>query len=61
MLSIKDLEEFDTYMSSGELEKNFLEGSEKERYRLLELLEKLMDVAEHADELATSLIFRGRI
>ena len=50
MLTVKDL---------GELEADFKDGCENDRFYLLELLEKLMDVAELADATATRLIFRG--
>ena len=59
MLTVNDLEEFETYMRSGELEADFKDGCENDRFYLLELLEKLMDVAELADATATRLIFRG--
>ncbi|MCD7983846.1 MAG: hypothetical protein LUG19_06280 [Desulfovibrio sp.] len=59
MLTVKDLEELETYMRSGELEADFKDGCENDRFYLLELLEKLMDVAELADATATRLIFRG--
>ena len=59
MLTVKDLEEQETYMRSGELEADFKDGCENDRFYLLELLEKLMDVAELADATATRLIFRG--
>ena len=51
MLTVKDLEEFENYMRSGELETDFKDGCENDRYYLLELLEKFMDVAELADDL----------
>ena len=59
MLTVKDLEELETYMRSGELEADFKDGCENDRFYLLELLETLMDVAELADATATRLIFRG--
>ena len=59
MLNIHDLEELQTYITSGQLEADFKDGSEHDRFYLLELLEKLMDVAELADDVATRLIFRG--
>ncbi len=59
MLTVKDLEELETYMRSGELEADFTDGCENDRFYLLELLEKLMDAAELADATATRLIFRG--
>lgn len=59
MLNIQDLETLETYIRSGQLEKDFQDGCEHDRHYLLELLEKLMDVAELADEAATRLIYRG--
>ena len=59
MLTVNDLEELETYMRSSELEADFKDGCENDRFYLLELLEKLMDVAELADATATRLIFRG--
>ena len=61
MLTIRDLEELEHYMRSGQLEADFRDGCENDRFHLLELLEKLMDVAELADETATRVIFRGRL
>lgn len=59
VLSMNDLDEFARYIKSGELEKNFRLAGEIERGEILELLEKLMDVADLADQAATRLIFRG--
>ncbi|MBO4300436.1 MAG: hypothetical protein J5861_02420 [Desulfovibrio sp.] len=59
MLTVKDLEELENYIRSGELETDFKDGCEHDRHYLLELLEKLMDVADLADEAATRVIFRG--
>ena len=59
MLTVKDLENLETYIHSGQLEQDFKDGCENDRFYLLELLEKLMDVAELADATATRLIFRG--
>lgn len=59
MLTVKDLENLETYINSGQLEQDFKDGCENDRFYLLELLEKLMDVAELADATATRLIFRG--
>lgn len=59
MLTIKDLETLEQYITSGELETDFKDGCEHDRHYLLELLEKLMDVADLADAAATRLIFRG--
>lgn len=59
MLTIHQLNEFEEYIRSGKLEAAFRQAGEYERGEILELLEKLMDVAELADEAATRLIFRG--
>ena len=59
MLSIEELEEFETFITSGRIETDFEIANEQERFEMLDLLEKLMDVAELADEAATKLIFKG--
>lgn len=59
MLTVNDLEIFEKYILSGQLEQDFKDGCENDRFYLLELLEKLMDVSELADAAATRLIFRG--
>ncbi|MFT4300925.1 MAG: hypothetical protein QM579_04150 [Desulfovibrio sp.] len=59
MLTVKDLENLEAYINSGQLEDDFKDGCENDRFYLLELLEKIMDVAELADATATRLIFRG--
>ncbi len=61
MINLQDLEELEKYMRSGEMEKDFTDGCENDRFYLLELLEKLMDVAEIADATATQLIFKGSL
>ena len=52
MLTVKDLTELENYITSGELEADFKDGCENDRFYLLELLEKLMDVSELADAAA---------
>ena len=59
MLKMEELQELENYLRSGELEKDFHDGCENDRHYLLELLEKLMDIGELADEAATRLIYRG--
>ena len=59
MLKLEELTELETYLRSGELEKDFQDGCENDRNVLLELLEKLMDLGELADEAATRIIYRG--
>ena len=50
--------ELEEYLKSGTLAEDFSFSSEERRYEILEFLEKLMDVAELADETATKIIFR---
>ena len=52
------LAELEEYLKSGALEEDFLYSPEERRHEMLEFLEKLMDVAELADEAATRIIFR---
>ena len=61
MLTEQDLDEFATYMQSGAMEQDFRDGCEHDRFYLLNLLEKFMDVADLADETATKLIFKGSL
>ena len=61
MITIDQLNAFEKYLKSRQVEDDFRYGSEQERLDLLELLEKFMNVADVADELATKLIFRGRV
>ncbi len=58
MLTMEDLQKFAELMSSGELEEQFHYSSRDRQYEILDLLEKLMDVAEIADATATRLIFK---
>lgn len=59
MLTITEMNEFIEYMKSGNLEKEFFESGEFQKGEILELLEKIMDAGELADEIATKLIYRG--
>lgn len=59
MLTVEQLEEFEARLKSGQLEEEFRNCDETRRYQILALLEKLMDVADIADETATRIIFRG--
>ena len=45
-------------MKSGDLAFEFNNGEEERRGEILDFLEKLMDVADLADETATKLIFK---
>ena len=59
MLTIEQLDEFINYLKSGSFEKQFNHSGEMGKGELLELLERLMDAADVADEIATKLIFRS--
>lgn len=59
MLDPAYLDKLEAYFSSGDLTFDFEHGDEARRHAILEYLEKLMDLAEQADELATRLIFKG--
>lgn len=61
MLTIKDLEEFEEQLKSGAVEDQFEYAGEERRYEILELLDKLMDVADEANEVATRLIYKGSV
>lgn len=61
MLTEADLDELIAYMKSGEMETDFRDGCEHDRFYILGLLEKLMDAADIADEMATKLIFKGSL
>lgn len=58
MINNEYLEKLEHYMASGDMKFEFDNGTEEKRYEILEFLEKLMDVAELADEHATKLIFK---
>ncbi|WP_027186116.1 hypothetical protein [Desulfovibrio inopinatus] len=46
------------YMRSGQLEEDFKYSAPDRRGEILDILEKLMDAAEIANEVATRLIFK---
>jgi hypothetical protein len=58
MLNMEYLEKLEKFMTSGDMKFEFDNGTEEKRFEILEFLEKLMDVAELADEQATKLIFK---
>ncbi len=60
MIDLKYIEQLEEYIRSGALEDNFLYSPEERRHEILEFLEKLMDVADLADETVTKIIFKGR-
>ncbi len=57
-LNLPYLLEWEGYLASGRLAEDFLYSPEERRLEILEFLEKLMDVAELADEVVTGIIFR---
>lgn len=58
LLNMTYLEKLEEYITSGDMAFEFENGEEDRRFAILEFLEKLMDVAELADEQATKLIFK---
>lgn len=58
ILDMKYLEKLEAYLTSGDLAFDFENADEEKRYAILEFLEKLMDVADEANEQATKLIFK---
>ena len=52
--------EIEEYLKSGFFSEDFLHSPEERRYEMLNFLEKLMDLGEIADEVATKIIFRKR-
>ena len=57
MLDFEYLEKLENFFDSGDLAFEFEHGDEEKRGLILDFLERLMDLAEKADELATKLIF----
>jgi len=52
------LDKIEAFITSGDMAFEFDNGDEAKRYEILDFLEKLMDLAELADETATKLIFK---
>ncbi|WP_291320668.1 hypothetical protein [Desulfonatronospira sp.] len=59
MLNEKFLSDLEKYIKSGQLEEDFECSSEDRRMEILDYLERLMDLAEAADETATRIIFKN--
>ncbi|QJT07531.1 hypothetical protein [Oceanidesulfovibrio marinus] len=59
MTHLECLEKLEQYIDSGDLAFDFENGEEDRRYEILDVLEKIMDIAEKADPLATKLIFKN--
>ena len=58
-MDMKQLEAIETLVTSGDLEEQFEYSPDERRYEILDYLEKLMELGEAADELATKLIFKN--
>lgn len=58
MLDMDYLNRLEQYFNSGDCKFEFENGEEERRLAILDFLEKLMDLGEIADELATKLIFK---
>lgn len=59
MTHLECLEKLEQYIDSGDLAFDFENGEDDRRYEILDVLEKIMDIAEKADPLATKLIFKN--
>jgi hypothetical protein len=56
MLSEKFLNEFEEYLTSGQLEEDYGYSAEDRKIEILEYLERFMDLAEEVDKVATRLL-----
>jgi len=52
------LEALEKHMSSGDLECAFENAARDGKYRILDFLEKLMDLGDMADEIATKVLLK---
>jgi hypothetical protein len=59
VLDIAYLNKIEAYIASGDLAQDFECSPEERRIEMLEFLEKLMDLGEAADKVATEVIFKG--
>lgn len=59
MLDLPYLQRLEEYLTNNDCQFEFDNGNEEKRLEILDFLEKLMEVGEHADALATQLIFKG--
>lgn len=57
MIFAEYLEKIENYINSGDLEFEFKHGEGDQRGEILDFLERIMDLAEVCDPLATKLIF----
>ncbi|WP_022662972.1 hypothetical protein [Paucidesulfovibrio longus] len=58
MIFSEYLEKIENYVQSGDLAFEFDNGEEGQRVEILDFLERIMDLGEACDELATKLIFK---
>ena len=58
MLDEEYLQALEQYIASGRLEQEFAAAPEEQRLKMLDNLEKLMDIAEMADQAVTRIIFK---
>jgi len=61
MFDTQYLEKLEAYFASGDMEMDFEYADEDKRGRILDFLERLMDLADQADQAATKLIFKGQL
>lgn len=61
MLKMKDLEEMEQYIDSGNLAEDFGYSEQDRRYELLDMLEKLIILGEKADQVATDILLKGHL
>ena len=58
MIDMNYLLKVEDYLQSGRLAEDFENSPEERRIEMLEFLEKLMDIADLADEVASKIIFK---
>lgn len=58
-LNLKYIQEIYQYLDSGDLRQDFQFSCEERRFEILEFLEKLMDLGELSDKVASEIIFRN--
>lgn len=59
-LNYQYLESLEDYLKSGRFTEDFMYSPEERRLEMLQFMEKLMDLGELSDEVATRIIFRKR-
>ena len=60
VLNLEYLQQLEEYLKSGYYQEDFFFSEEERRLEMLGFLEKLMELGELADEVATKIIFRKR-